>query len=905
VASVRAGQCQVLVVRGEAGIGKTALLDYAAERADRFRTVRASGIDSEMELAFAALHQICMPLIDGIERLPPPQRDALGTAFGLSSGSQPDPFLVGLATLTLVSDATEARPFMCLVDDAQWLDRSSAQVLSFVARRLQAESVFLLFGERDQDEPDELTGLPELRLQRLSYADARDLFASLSIGPRDEQVRDRILAEARGNPLALLELTRTLSSTGLADDLAIPGGLPARIEASFRRQVAQLPAETQRLLLVAAAEPIGDPTLLWRAATELGIAFEAAAPAEVDGLLEVGSRVTFRHPLLRSAVYRAADPQARRSAHGALAGATNPDFDPDRRAWHRANAALAPDEEVAGELERSAGRAQSRGGVTAAAAFLERATELTPDPARRGARALAAAEAEFEAAAPETALELTATAELCPLDRLQRARLERLRAELAFARGRPTEAPSLLLDAARRLEPFDAGLARETYLEALGADIFAGRFGGGQDVREAAKTACAAPAGPEPPRSLDLLLDGLAVRFTDGYVAGVAPLTRAVRAFVQERGRSEEDLRWMWLAWLVAYEVWDDETWHQLTSRLVEFARNAGALAVLPLALIFRSQVHVQAGEFAAASAVLEEADAIKAVTGNTPLMHTSNSSSGSLVFTAWRGRETQTLELIEASIEDATVRGEGRTISVVENAKAVLYNGLGQYEAAFAAAQLACEHDDLGLFAWGLVELVEAGVRSGNFDVAVAAGGRLEERTRANGTDWALGIEARCRALLSEGEGAECLYREAIERLARTRIRVALARARLLYGEWLRRENRRVDGRNQLRTAYEMFADFGMEAFAERARRELLATGETVRKRTVDTRNDLTAQETQIARFAADGHTNPEIGARLFISPRTVEWHLRKIFTKLGISSRKELGGALPDAGGPSRLRP
>jgi DNA-binding CsgD family transcriptional regulator len=494
-------------------------------------------------------------------------------------------------------------------------------------------------------------------------------------------------------------------------------------------------------------------------------------------------------------------------------------------------------------------------------------------------------------------LALVATAELCPLDALQRARLERLRAELAFARGQPMDAPSLLLDAARRLDPLDAGLARETYLEALGADIFAGRFGGGRDVQAAAKTARAAPAGPEPPRSLDLLLDGLAVRFTDGYVAGVAPLTRAVHAFVQDRGRSEHDLHWMWLAWLVAYEVWDDETWHQLTSRLVEFARKVGAFAVLPLALIFRSQVHVQAGEFAAASAVLEEADAIKAATGNTPLMHTSNSSAGPLVFAAWRGREAQTLELIEASVEDATVRGEGRTISVVENAKAVLYNGLGHYEAALAAAQLACEHDDLGLFGWALVELVEAGVRSGNFDVALAVGGRLEERTRASRTDWARGIEARCRALLSEGDTAERLYREAIDRLARTRIRVALARARLLYGEWLRRENRRVDGRDQLRTAHQMFADIGMEAFAERARRELLATGETVRKRTVDTRDQLTAQEAQIARLAVDGHTNPEIGAQLFISPRTVEWHLRKVFTKLGISSRKELGGALPDA--------
>ena len=566
--------------------------------------------------------------------------------------------------------------------------------------------------------------------------------------------------------------------------------------------------------------------------------------------------------------------------------------DPDRRAWHRAQAALGPDETVAGELERSADRAQGRGGIAAAAAFLERATELTPDPARRGARALAAAQAKFEAGAPDAAYELLAAAEIGPLDELQRARLARLRAQIVFARRRGSDAPPLLLDAAKRLEPLDAGLARETYLEALGAAIFAGRLGGRCGVREVAEAARAAPPGPQPRRPIDLLLDGLATRFTEGYAAGVPPLRRALQAFRREALRSEDDiLRWLWLAWLLAGDLWDDEAWHELATRAVRLAREAGALTVLPIALDYRAGVHVHAGEFAAASALIEEADAITAATGNAPLRYTS------LLLAAWRGEEAQALKLIEAGARDATARGEGRAIGLAEYATAVLYNGLGRYEAALAGAQRACEHDDLVFFGWSLVELVEAGARSGAHDAAAGALRQLEERTRAAGTDWALGIQARSRALLSDGQAADALYREAIERLARSRIVVHLARAHLVYGEWLRRENRRVDAREQLRIAYEMLSRIGAEAFAERARRELLATGETVRKRTIETRDVLTAQEAQIARLAAQGRTNPEIGTQLFISPRTVEYHLHKVFTKLGISSRRKLRDALRDS--------
>jgi DNA-binding CsgD family transcriptional regulator len=791
--------------------------------------------------------------------------------------------------LSLLSEAAEATPLICLVDDAQWLDRSSAQVLSFVARRLQAESVILLFAERDQLEHDELAGLPELRLQGLSDADARELLASAKIGPLDEQVRDRIIAETRGNPLALLELPRGLSGASLAGGFALPGELPlpSRIEASFRRQVEQLPPETQRLLVVAAAEPIGDPTLLWRAAAELGIPVEAAAPAEADNLMEVGARVAFRHPLLRSAIYREASPEERRSAHRALAGATDPDIDPDRRAWHRAHAALAPDEDVATELELSAARAQARGGLAAAAAFLERAAELTPEPGRRARRALAAARAKRLAGLPHGALALLATAATGPLDEFDAAMLQRLRGQIALDLSRGGEAAPLLLDAAKRLESLDAALARETHLEALWAASVAGRLGGG--VLDAAEAARAAPPAPEPPRPTDLLVDGLAVRFTEGYPAGAPILKQALSAFRDEAGRGEQEMLGTWMAARVAVELFDDETWNLLATRHVQAARDTGALSALPATLNYLAGMRVAEGNLDAAATLLDEADAITAATGN------ARTVVGRFVLAGWRGDEAHVSMLDEALEREATARGDGAVLTAGEYAHALLHNGLGHYEKALAAAQQASAQDELSASSMSLPELVEAAVRSDRPQVAADALERLSERTRAAGTEFALGIEARSRALISEGAPAEGLYREAIELLGRTRMRVEAARAHLLYGEWLRRENRRVDAREHLRSAHELFSSMGADGFGKRAARELLATGEKARKRTADTRGELTAQEAQIAQLAREGCSNPEIGAQLFISPRTVEYHLHKVFTKLAISSRTQLDAALP----------
>jgi hypothetical protein len=729
---VRSGRSATLVMRGDSGVGKTALLDYIVGRASECRVARAAGVESEMELAFAGLQQLCAPMLDRLEHLPGPQRDALRVAFGLRDGEAPERFLVGLAVLSLLSEVAEERPLVCLVDDAQWLDRASVQALAFVARRLMAEPVAVVFAVREPSDEDELLGLPELVVEGIGDRDARLLLASAIRGRLDDQVRDRIVAETGGNPLALLELPRGLTPAELAGGFGLLDARPLanRIEQRFQERVQALPHDTQRLLLTAAAEPVGDVTLLWRAAEQLGVGSEAAAPAEAAGLIGLGARVRFRHPLVRSAAYRVAGPQDRREVHLALAEATDPEVDPDRRAWHRAHAAVGRDEAVAGDLERSAGRAQGRGGVAAAAAFLERATELTPDPVRRGARALAAAQAKLEAAGHDAASELLSTAELGPLDELQRARLDRLRAQVAFARRRGSDAPPLLLKAAKRLDPLDADLARETYLEALGAAMFAGSLSSGRGMLEVAEAARAAPPALQPPRTLDLLLDGLATRFTEGYAAGVPPLKRALQAFCRADGRGEDHVRWYGLAWAVALDLWDDEAWHEVSSRQVRLARDAGTLGVLANALSDRAGVHVHAGEFATASELNDESAAITQATGNPTLMYSP------LVLAAWRGHEAHTLELIEASVQDATARGEGRAIAAADYATAVLDNGLGRYPAALAAAERACEHDQLGAFAGAVIELVEAGARSGQPDVAAAALQRLGERARASGTE-------------------------------------------------------------------------------------------------------------------------------------------------------------------------
>ena len=819
------------MVHGEPGVGKTALLDYLVEQSSGCSVARAAGVQSDMELAFAGLHQLLAPMLDRLDGLPAPQRDALRTTFGVSSGPAPDRFLLGLAVLSLLSAEADRQPLICVVDDEQWLDRASAQVLAFVARRLEAESVGLVFAARTPS--DELAGLPELVVQALSEADAQSLLDSVLTAPLDPRVRDQIVSETRGVPLAILGLIEELTPAELAGGFGLPAGMPVStgIEDIFRRRIDALPDQTRRLLLLAAADPLGDPLLVWRAAERLGIPTQAATPAAQAGLLEFGVRVRFRHPLVRSAAYRSATVQDRHDTHRALADATDPQADPDRRAWHRAQAAPGPDEDVADELERSADRAQARGGLAAAAAFLERSAELTLDQANLGRRALAAARAKHLAGAPDDALKMLATAEGGSLTELEWAWMDLLRGQIAFASSRGNEVPHLLLEAAKRLEPLDVSLARETYLQTLAAVTFAGRLSiPGSGVQDVALAARAAPPPAHPPRAPDLFMDGLAAHFCDGYAAGLPILRQALTSFGTDMSAAEE-LRWLWLAGITALHVWDDERWDVLTNRHVQLAREAGALSELPLALTSRIFMQLFAGELTAAATLTDEVRAATEATGSNLAPY------GALGLAALRGREADASAVIETNRKDIERRGEGVGVTTTAWATAVLYNGLGRYESALSAAQQATAYpQDIGTSYLALAELVEAATRTGRQEIAADAHRRLLELTHPSETDWALGVEARTGALLSEAELAEGLYREAIERLSRTRVRVELARAHLLYGEWLRRENRRVDAREQLRTAHTMFTSMGAEGFADRAGQELLATGETVRRRTVET---------------------------------------------------------------------
>ena len=886
---VRGGRGGVLVVDGEAGVGKTALLEYAVGAAGEFRVVRTSGIDAEMELPFAAVQQLCSAFLELMDRLPQPQHDALGVAFGLTAGPAPDSFLVGLAVLGLLAEAADEQPLVCVVDDAQWLDRASARAVSFVAHRLLAEKIALVVATREPG--NALAGLPDLHVEPLGRRDARTLLESALPAPLDERVLERIVAETRGNPLALLELPRGLTPTQLAGGFGLPAAVPlsASIEEGYAQRLATLPQDARRLLLVAAADPVGDPALVWRAAAQLGIPQSAADTVESEDLLALSPRVLFRHPLVRSAVYGAARLSERRDVHRALAEATDPDVDPDRRAWHRALAAAAPDEELACELERSAGRAQARGGLAAAAAFLERSIALTVDPVKRVDRALGAARANLYAGAFDEALRLLPVAEAGSPDELRQAQAELLRGQIAFSSSIGNDAPPLLLSAARRLERFDVDLARETYLDAWGAAWFAGSLATAGGLLEVSRAARSAPPSTHPAQPFDLLLDGLALLITEGRAAAALALRRASNAFAATEIPAENSFRWIALPPIPSYVLWDDESWYAINARQLGLAREAGALARLPMGLITGAVIDAWSGEFAKAAEATAEADAIVKATG------TGLAPYAAMLLVALQGREAEGLALLESAINDAAAVGQGFAVQWGEFVKAILYNGLGRYGDALVAAQRASDDSpELFISSWALAELIEAAGRSGEPARAAGALERLMEDTAVAGTDWGLGIAARSRALLTDEEAAESLYREAIERLGRTRLRPELARAHLVYGEWLRRQRRRLDAREALRTAHELFTR-PWSGGVRRARPARAAgDGWRARKRTVHTMNQLTPQETQIARLAADGHTNREIAARLFISASTVEYHLRKAFRKLDVESRTQLAHRL-----------
>lgn len=890
LADLHAGFSRVLVLTGEAGIGKTALLDELAARAGALRVVRVTGVESEIEFAFAALHQLCAPLTQLTPQLPEPQQAALRQAFGADAGPKPDRFLTGLAVLGLLSAASDERPLLFLVDDQQWLDGASAQILAFVARRLGAEPVGMVFATRNPG--PELAGLSELDIAGLPDHAAGELLSIALDGPVDTRVRDRLIAEARGNPLALLELPRSLSHDQLAGGFGPPGApVSHSLEATFGRQLDGLPEPTRRLLALAAADPVGDSALLWTAAGLLGLGADDAVPAIEAELLVIETRVRFRHPLIRSTAYRRVPLSDRQRIHRALAETINPTADPVRRAWHLGHAAVGPDDAVADELRSSAQLVLARGGVAAAASFLERASMLARDVPRRADLALAAAYTKAQAGILVGARELLTAAEAAPLTDSQRAQADLVRAQLAFIANRGNDAAPLLLAAARRLETTEAVRSRDIYLDALLAAIFAGKLAVDGGVLEVAEAAATATRGLDAPRPIDLLLEGMCTQHCEGFEKGLPTVREALHLYGKGLG-IEQEMRWMFLACVAAAHLWDLDRLTALSQRYVRLARDSGALSELPLALSCRFSSLLFSGRFEDAGAEVDELCAAIEAMGNNMTPY------GAISLAAYRGDRSEVHSRGEAMTENALRRGEGVGLTVVAWATALLHNGFGDYEDALRAGLTATEYPgDCTSAGWALPELVEAATRTGNTATAEAALDRLADMTTPSGTDWGLAVEARSRALLSDGAVAEVLYRDAVRLSERAGLRPDLARSHLLYGEWLRRQRRRIDARAQLRHALDLFDDLGMSAFAERARRELAATGEKARRRKLPASTELTAQEAQIARLAREGLSNPEIGARLFISARTVQYHLAKVFTKLGIRSRSQLDAALTDA--------
>ncbi|MFJ4153129.1 ATP-binding protein [Streptomyces galbus] len=876
VSAARTGQGGTLVVRGPAGIGKTALLDQAVASAPDFTVLRATGIEFEMELAFAGLHQLLAPLLEGLPRLPGPQRRALEAVFGRSDAVVSDPLLIGMAVLTLLSEAAQDRPVLCVIDDAQWLDRATVQALVFALRRT-TEPVVVLIALRDPARLPELDRLPALRVGPLTDHDARRLLAATLRTPLDTQVRDRVISEAHGNPLALLELATNANPVELAGGYRFPTLDGGTLEDLYRRRFTDLPPATRWLLLTAAAEPLGDPVLLRRAVGRLDIDIGAASRAEEAGLLEIDARVRFSHPLVRSAVYGSASPEERRTVHRTLAEVTDATLDPDRRAWHDAQAAHGPDEAVAAQLLRSAGRARVRGGVAAAAAFQERAAALTPDAVERIDRLLAAAETTLEAGAPQRALDMLSGVDEARISPWQRAREEVLRGRIAFAVQRGAEAPSLLLSAARRLEPLDADLARETHLDALYAAVSVGSLGADLDEAAEAARAAAPPSGGR--RTADLLLDGLALILTGERGEAVPLLRQAVSNTTDPMWASRPHI-----ASLTSLEIWDLKPYTTILGRLIDQARALGSLTALIPALGVLAGASLPTGAFHAAESLLDESDALATATGNIPLVYPR------LHLAALRGDASQARGLIDDTIEEATRRGEGLLVGYGNFTMALLHNGLADYGNAHAAARTAVEQLRFGFLGLALRELVESAVHLGRREEAAAAFTELETHTRAAGTDWALGILFTCDALLSEKEAAKRSHLRALSHLSDSGCTTDLARAHLLYGQWLRREGQRLEARRHLRAAHQMLSESGAAGYAERAARELRASGERVHRAGPQPSNALTPQELHVARLVKEGRTSKEIAAELFVSRRTIDAHLRSIFRKLGMTSRRQL---------------
>ncbi|WP_217575022.1 AAA family ATPase [Streptomyces sp. GbtcB7] len=889
LAAVQTGESRALVLRGVPGVGKTALLGYAAQTAADMRIARATGVESEMTLAYAGVHQLVAPYLEQLGSLPDPQRDALEAVLGLGASRSTGRLLVGLAVFTLLSNTASATPLLCVVDDAQWLDRESAEVLAFVARRGQADAIGLLFAVREPtDRPLPFDGLAEHVVNGLDPDAARELLESAAAGTTEKRVQERLIADTGGNPLALLELAAHLAPDQLTGRATLPEALPIgeRLEQAFLKRVRTLPSGTQTFLLLAAADPTGDPGLVLRAAASLGIGPETAAPAEALGLVSLTDGLSFRHPLLRSAVYGAARSEQRRQARYALAEATDPAADPDRRAWHRAAAVTGPDNAVADELEASADRARRRGGLSTASAYLNRAARLTSDPHRRAARYLAAAEAQITAGGVDAGAQLLEQAEdrTC-VDGHNRAQALLLRGVVEMARGEAARAAPVLAESARVFEPLDVPRAAWAQLLSFQAVMYTGRYGPQGDLMAAARRARSSARSPRP-TATELFLDAFATGFIDGPDAAVPVLRRAIHALGPEEAGPV-----MEMATYAAVQLWEDDTLDVVSRRHLHITRMLGGLTMLPLALNAVAVSEIVGGRIALAEALHEELHDIRRIIDDPGII--GEVAPGEPMVAALRGDEERTRSLAGAIARHAATHRLGPLADVAAHGLGVLELGLGHYPAAMEHLRFAMDGPPSFVATSALPDLVESAMRSDERETAAKAADLLSLTTLSSGTPYALGIEARSRALFATGAEAEQLHRTAIDHLRRTRAAVHLARAHHLYGEWLRRARQRREAREQLRTAHELFVSMGAAAFAERARAELEATGAHARRRSSDVDlNTLTPQEAHIARLAAEGAPNAEIAAQLYVSRRTVESHLTKIYAKLGVHSRTQLAG-------------
>jgi DNA-binding CsgD family transcriptional regulator len=885
--AVREGLGRALVLTGEAGVGKTRLLRYAADQAGELRVVRLVGIESETRLAYGALHRLLRPLLGGLGRLPRQQRDALTAAFGLTSTAPADRFLAGLATLTLLADASTELPMLCLVDDVHWLDRESAEALAFVARRLHADSLAMVFAARFLQR-GVLDGVTEIHLDGLAPDQARALLAHDVAGHLDADVADLIVAGTGGNPLALRQLVAELSSEQLAGGARLPEPLPVSqlLEDHFRRSVATLPEDTRTFLLLLAATPTDDQSTLWRAAGALELSVGSVSPAVACGVLTRGPAVEFRHPLIRSAVYSAAEAGERRRIHAALARTSAP----DRQAWHLAEATEGADDAVAAELEAASHRARARGGYSEQALFLSRAAELTTDPAVRADRYLDAAAAHLasgDASSVQTLLDLAAPGIGRPASRV---RAVRLRASVEMLLRRPAEIPALMLDALTEVGTDDHAMARDLSYEAMYAAILSADMVSGTTLEQVAKRSADALHDPAAPSWSPVpVMEALATRVTRGYGAAAPLLAASLRRLRDSDEVREYGAPVSVIVSLAADELWDIEAKREIVGRLAAGDRDHGALWGLRLAVVALATAELWDGRFAAAEAYYAQADDFAAATGIP-----QGSATNRALLYAWTGREPELRSMVRFMTATADATGIGLLNRVAVQAMSILEIGSGRYREALDHALETYTEDTVAHGNGMLATLVEAAVRVGDRSAAVAGLRRVEERAVQAGTPWALGVLARCRALVAEDDGAEKLYLESIDLLGTVPVAVELAWSRLLYGEWLRRCKRRSDARIPLRAAYESFDSWGAAPFAQRARAELLATGETARSRSVKTQFDLTPQERQVAVLAGAGLTNGEIATRLFLTTSTIEYHLNKVFRKLAISSRKQIAEAL-----------